>query len=273
MTKRIFRFILIGLFILVLNSFIFERYIIRFPVYEITSKKIPKSFDGYQIAVVSDLHYGFLNPEFWIHYVIRSINNKNPDLIVGLGDYVKKRNFNEELIGVWPLLKLLKAKDTEVFVNGNHDHWANHKLALSLLEESKKSLRNQTLKIKRGNDSITLGGLGDFWEDHIPIDTVFKKTNSSQFRIAIGHNPDSAESYHTEKIDLFIMGHTHGGQVRIPFLNFSPVLPVKNQKFDMGLKKTKWDELVFISAGIGWSILPIRFNCPSEVPILILRHE
>ncbi|MDX1959493.1 MAG: metallophosphoesterase [Leptospiraceae bacterium] len=261
------------IFIILFNSFILERYFIRFPVYEIESNKIPKSFDGYKIAVVSDLHYGFLNPDFWIKYVIQSINKKNPDLIVGVGDYVKKENYDQELIHVWKLLKLLKAKDTEVFVNGNHDHWANHELSISLLEESNKSLRYKTLDITRGNDKITLGGLGDFWEDHIPIDFVFKDSDPNIFRIALAHNPDSADTFHEEKIDLFITGHTHGGQVRIPFLNYSPILPVTNKNYDLGIKKSIYDELVFISAGIGWSIIPIRFNCPTEVPIIILRNK
>ncbi|ABZ92785.1 Phosphohydrolase [Leptospira biflexa serovar Patoc strain 'Patoc 1 (Ames)'] len=271
--KRIFKFILIFLLILFFNSFIFERYYVRFPIYEIESTKIPKSFDGYKIAVVSDLHYGFLNPEVWIRNVIGSTNEQNPDLIVGLGDYVKNRNFDEELISVWKLLPLLKGNDTEVFVNGNHDHWANHTLSLRLLEESKKSLRNRTLEIKRGKEKMIIGGLGDFWEDHIPIDHIFQHTDPKHFRIAIAHNPESADTSHKESIDLFITGHTHGGQVRIPFLQLSPILPVQNKNYDLGIQHSIFNEMVFISAGIGWSILPLRFNCPSEVPILILRHK
>ncbi|TGK51277.1 metallophosphoesterase [Leptospira bouyouniensis] len=271
--KRIFKFLLFSLLILFFNSFFFERYYVRFPIYEIESTRIPKNFDGYKIAIVSDLHYGFLNPEFWIRYVIGSINEQNPDLIVGLGDYVKKRNFDEELIHVWKLLPLLKAKDREVFVNGNHDHWANHSLSLRLLEESKKSIRNRIFEIKLGNEKIILGGLGDFWEDHIPIDQIFQHTDPKQFRIAIAHNPESADTPHTVSIDLFITGHTHGGQVRIPFIQHSPILPVQSKKYDLGIRNSIFNEMVFISAGIGWSILPLRFNCPSEVPILILKHK
>ncbi|EMY71301.1 Ser/Thr phosphatase family protein [Leptospira vanthielii serovar Holland str. Waz Holland = ATCC 700522] len=199
------KFILVSLFVLLFNSFFLERYYVRFPIYDIESTKIPKSFDGYKIAVVSDLHYGFLNPEFWIRYVIESTNQQNPDLIVGIGDYVKKRNFDEELVQIWKLLPLLKGKDAEVFVNGNHDHWVNHLLSLRLLEESKKSIRNKSLEIKRGDEKIIIGGLGDFWEDHIPIDQIFKHTDPKQFKIALAHNPESADTPHTESIDLFIV--------------------------------------------------------------------
>lgn len=251
MKIKLIKLFLILLCLILLNSLFIERYFIRFPEYEIHSNKIPKSFDGYKIAVVSDLHYGFLVPEFWIKHTLHSINNKSPNLIVGIGDYVKKRNFDHELIKAWNLLTILDAKDGEFFVNGNHDHWANSILAIKLLEESGKSIRNKQIALKRENDTIIIAGLGDFWEDHIPIDNVFKDSDPNLYRIALAHNPDSSNTTHFEKIDLFITGHTHGGQVRIPFLNWSPILPVKDKNFDIGLKKSKYNEPVFISAGIG----------------------
>ncbi|TGL88628.1 phosphohydrolase [Leptospira congkakensis] len=260
-------------FLILVNSLFVERYLVRMPVYEIESNKIPKSFDGYRIAVLSDLHYGFLVPEFWIANTLNKINEQNPDLIVGIGDYVKKRNFDQELINVWKLLGILKAKDGELFVNGNHDHWANHNLSLKLLEESGKSARNRIVFINKGVDQIAIAGLGDYWEDHIPIDDVLRGSSQKDFRIVLAHNPDSANAPHSGKIDLFIAGHTHGGQVRIPFLNKSPVLPVQDKNFDIGIKKSKYNELVFISAGVGWSIIPVRFYCPVEVPIIVLRSK
>ncbi len=61
------------------------------------------------------------------------------------------------------------------------------------------------------------------------------------------------------------------GQVRIPFLDYAPTLPVKNKMYDRGFKMNSKGEAVFISAGVGWSILPVRFFCPAEIPILTLR--
>ncbi|EMO10832.1 hypothetical protein LEP1GSC137_1076 [Leptospira borgpetersenii str. Noumea 25] len=87
----------------------------------------------------------------------------------------------------------------------------------------------------------------------------------------MSHNPDASNTKHEEKVDLFLAGHTHGGQVRIPIFDFSPILPVKDSNFDVGFKKNKFGEDIFISAGIGWSILPIRFFCPPEVPLIVLR--
>ncbi|AAN47649.2 metallophosphoesterase [Leptospira interrogans] len=264
-------YVILILFLVGVNCFIIERYWVRFQEYEFKSDKVTKDFDGYKIAVVSDLHYGFLNPEFWVRWVIKRVNSQNADLVVGLGDYVKKRNTDVELLKVWPILKELKAKDGAYFVNGNHDHWANDKLSLELLEKSGRSIRNKNIVIRRNISKFILAGIGDFWEDRADIDKVLSGTFSKDLRIVLSHNPDSSNTKHKEKVDLFLTGHTHGGQVRIPFFNFSPVLPVKDSNFDIGFKKNKFGEDVFISAGIGWSILPIRFFCPSEISLIVLR--
>lgn len=259
--------------LLVFDSLILERYLVRFPEYDFVSEQIPEDFDGYRIAILSDLHLGFLDPEIWIQWVIHETNDKNPDMIVGLGDYVKKRNNKEELIRVWPLLLTLKAKDNVFFVNGNHDHWANDKLALKLLEASQKSLRNQSKTIYRQNSQITIAGLGDLWTDEVNIDHALSAARVSNFKLMLTHNPDASETKHKTKVNLYLAGHTHGGQVRIPFLDYSPVLPIQSRYLDKGFRKNKFNEDVFVSAGIGWSILPIRFYCPSEVPIITLRSR
>ncbi|MBM9589874.1 metallophosphoesterase [Leptospira sp. 201903075] len=267
------KYIIWFLLFLFVNSFFIERYIVRFPEYEFYSERIPKEFDGFKIAVVTDLHYGFLNPEFWIQHLVSKTNDLKPDVIVGLGDYVKKRNRDVELLAVWPILNQFSSKEKVLFVNGNHDHWANHKLSLKLLEESGKSVRNKEILIQKKNQQIAFLGLGDYWEDHFEIDSVNSSQSDQIFRIVLAHNPDSTNTKHTTKVDLFLAGHTHGGQVRIPFFEYSPVLPVADKSLDQGFKKNRFGEDVFISSGIGWSIIPIRFYCPAEIPIIVLRSK
>ncbi|EQA64654.1 metallophosphoesterase [Leptospira alexanderi] len=269
--RKIRFYVIVVLFFIGVNCLFIERYWVRFQEYEFKSDKVAKDFDGYKIAVVSDLHYGFLNPEFWIRWVIEEINSRNVDLIVGLGDYVKKRDTDTELLKVWPILKELKAKDGVYFVNGNHDHWANDGLSLELLERSGRSIRNKNVIIQRKASKFILAGVGDFLEDRTDIDKALSGTFHKDFRIVLSHNPDASNTKHEEKVDLFLAGHTHGGQVRIPIFDLSPILPVEDSNFDVGFKKNKSGEDVFISAGIGWSILPIRFFCPAEVPLIVLR--
>ncbi len=87
-------------------------------------------------------------------------------------------------------------------------------------------------------------------------------------RIVLAHNPGQC----TARTDLIISGHTHGGQVIIPFMG-SPILPVRNKNYSHGIKKSDKNTTVFISKGIGWSICPVRFNCHPEIAILELIPE
>lgn len=267
------RFFLYAILIIFLDSFVFERYFVHFPESEFYSKDLPVEFDGYKIAVVTDVHYGFLDPGSWIDWVFNRTNQKNPDAIVGLGDYVKLRRTNTEILHVWPILKNLKAKDGEFFVLGNHDHWANEKLSLSFLEKSKKSIRHKYKIIQRGKAKLVIAGTGDYWEDEVGIDKALKGSPKDAFRIVATHNPDASDTKHSEKVNLFLAGHTHGGQVRIPILGISPVLPVKKKNYDLGFHTNLFQEDIFISAGVGWSIFPIRFFCRAEVPIIVLRKS
>ena len=87
----------------------------------------------------------------------------------------------------------------------------------------------------------------------------------------LAHNPDTVDTNFKTRVDLVISGHTHGGQVNIPFFG-PPILPVNNKLYSSGLVKTKKTNL-YISKGLGWSIFPIRFNCYPEISILKLQRE
>ncbi len=267
------KYILLSVLYLIFHCFFLERYWVRFPTIEIRDANIPKEFDGYSIAVVTDVHYGFLDPLIWIRWSFQRLHSRNPDLIVGVGDYVKKKKFDDELKTIWPLLQTLEAKDGVLFVNGNHDHWANDTLARELLQKSNSSLEGTTKLISRQGSQIRLAGLGDFWENPISIDSVLKNLPQDLYTIVLTHNPDSVDQKHKSKVDLYISGHTHGGQVRIPIWDYAPLVPVKNRNYDLGLQTNRSGEKVFISGGMGWSILPIRFFCPAEIPILVLRSS
>ena len=208
---------LISLILLFYSTFI-ERYLLFTNEYEIEFRNLPDEFDGMKILVISDLHYGFLMPELWIKYIINRANSYNPDVIVGVGDYVKKRNSSDELRIAWKYLNKLHAKEGVYFVNGNHDHWADEKIALELLENSKNSIRHKHKIIQREDAKIVVAGAGDFWEDELGIDLGLKGVPTKTFTIVIAHNPDSADLPYENRVDLFISGHTHGGQVILPFV-------------------------------------------------------
>ena len=104
------------------------------------------------------------------------------------------------------------------------------------------------------------------------IDTLVERIPAGECRIVLAHNPDTADTVEHAAIDLFISGHTHGGQVTVPFLR-TKVLPVKNKNYSSGLKQSAKRHPVFISRGIGWSIIPLRVRCSPEIAVITLTNQ
>jgi predicted MPP superfamily phosphohydrolase len=245
-----------------------ERNIVRINRYRMPLANLPPSFHGFTIAHLTDLHLGFLVSESFIEGIVHKANKLQTDLIVCTGDYVHKRNSIEEIEKVWPILSKLKARYGVYSVLGNHDHWADTARSLYWLERTKQNLRHKCKPIYKGKDRIIIGGAGDYWEDKLKIDKAFSCSDENECRLLLSHNPDSVDTEFNTPLSLVLSGHTHGGQVVIPFLG-PPMLPVKNKDYSSGLIVTRRTQL-FISRGIGWAIYPIRFNCYPEIAVLEL---
>jgi len=249
-------------------SFYIERQTVLVNRYRIPLNDLPPAFHGFTIAHLTDLHLGYLVSEAFIEEIVQRTNRLNVDVIVCTGDYVHERNTLAEIDKVWPILGKLTAKDGVYSVLGNHDHWADTLKSLYWLERSGQNIRHQSKAIYRGKQRIVIGGAGDFWGDKLNIDQAFAGSDENDCRILLAHNPDSVDSDFKTPLSLTLSGHTHGGQVVIPFWG-PPRLPVENKRYSSGLITTPRTQL-FISKGIGWAILPVRFNCYPEIAVLEL---
>jgi len=246
-----------------------ERYLILTNRYVIEVPNLPQAFSRFRIVHLTDFHYGALVPLAVIRHVIRRANALQRDLTVCTGDFVHERNSTTQIDAVWPLLGQLKAPLGVYSVLGNHDHWADTMRSQHWLSETGQDLRHKTKVIERGGERLWIVGAGDLWEDHQNLDKVMRGIPEADCRIVLAHNPDTADSRFSSRIDLMISGHTHGGQVVIPFVG-PPVLPVDNKAYSSGLKTSPRGMRVFISKGIGWAICPVRCNCPPEIAVLEL---
>lgn len=249
-----------------------ERYIVQTNIYRIAVPNLPKAFSGFRIVQLTDLHLGFLVPPELIQGVVERANALKPDLIVCTGDYVHERNSTKQIDQVWPILSTLSAPAGVCSVLGNHDHWADTGQSDYWLKRTGQNLRHKVFPIEREKQRLWLAGAGDLLEDHMDLDGMLNKVPDDECRIVLAHNPDSADTAYSRRIDLMISGHTHGGQVRIPFVG-PPILPVNNKNYSSGLKRSLRGAKVFISKGIGWTLFPIRFNCSPEIVVLELTPE
>lgn len=250
-------------------SVFIERYIVLTNTYRIPVPNLPKAFSGFRIVHLTDLHYGFLVPHGLIRSVVARANRIESDLIVCTGDYVHEKKATGQIDAVWPLMGELDAPSGVFSVLGNHDHWADTNRSRYWLTQTGQDLNHRTHSIKRDGSKLWVAGAGDLWEDHRSLDGLLSGIPESDCRIVLGHNPDTADTDFSSRVDLLISGHTHGGQVNIPFVG-TPILPVRNKTYSSGLKSSPRGTNVFISRGIGWAIYPVRFNCFPEIAVLEL---
>ena len=247
-----------------------ERNMVQVNQYRIPTPFLPESFHGFRVVHLTDLHLGFLVSASFIESVVKKANALMPDIIVCTGDYVHDRHSKAEIDTVWPILANLRARHGVYSILGNHDHWADADRSLDWLEKSGQNVRHKCKAIYKGNDRIVIGGSGDFWEDDLNIDQAFAASDGDDCRILLAHNPDSVDTEFQTPLSLVLSGHTHGGQVSLPFYG-PPVLPVRNKRYSSGLIETDAVKL-FISRGIGWAIYPVRLNCYPEIAVLELTQ-
>jgi hypothetical protein len=252
-----------------------ERYLVRCTFYQITVPHLPPAFEGLRIAHLTDLHFGRLVPLSFIQRVVNQTNRLGADVIVCTGDYVHDTHTTESIDLVWPVLAELKAPMGVYAVLGNHDHWADFNRSLFWLRKSGQDCYKKAVRLERRGDALWLGGAGDAYEDDHGIDATFASVPDQACKICLAHNPDTVDETYQTRVDLFLCGHTHGGQIWMPIFNrpFSDAqLPVQNKDYVSGFIRSGHKRL-FISRGIGWAVLPIRFNCPPEIAVLELTAE
>jgi predicted MPP superfamily phosphohydrolase len=236
--------------------------------YKIPIADLPPSFNSFTLAHLTDIHLGSFVSKSFVEEIVHNTNMLKPDAIVCTGDYVLGSDTTEQIDSVWPILSKLKARYGVYSVLGNHDHHADLNRSLYWLEKSGQNIRHKCKPIYKGKERIIIGGSGDYWYDRLDIDKTFSCSDERDCRLLLSHNPDAIDTQFDTPLSLVLSGHTHGGQVVIPFFG-PPILPVKNKKYSSGLITTAKTKL-FISKGVGCSGLPVRFNCYPEIAILEL---
>ena len=255
---------------------------------KINLKRLPYAFDGLKVGQITDIHAGPLVPSELIREGVDLIMEKRPDLIVLTGDFVsgatkilwtsyggfKQRHYNycmEELAR-------LKAPLGVFAVLGNHDFWSGPqvvaKVARGLESIGVRVLRNEAILVERKGQHLYIVGVDDYWESSYSLTKALKGIPENACRILLSHNPDVNEDIEnlSERIDFIISGHTHGGQVVLPFMGALYIPSPYGQKYRAGLVRDG-ERQTYISRGLGLFFVPVRINCPADVTVLTLRQE
>lgn len=238
-------------------------------------RRIPKSFSGFKMVQLSDIHAGYwMTPERFKN-IIEIVNEQSPDLVAITGDFILKYGGLQDnkpvLENHADIYKGLTDKYSTVAVLGNHDHWYDALRVVDFLEEcGVRILINSFISIERQGELFHIAGVDDVYEGKDDIDAIIAKLPEDGGAILLSHEPDFAdESAATGRFDLQISGHSHGGQVNIPL--FGPlVLPYLGKKYHTGLYKIG-DMYQYTNRGVGMSIPSVRFNCRPEITVFTLE--
>lgn len=248
--------------------------------YFVKSNSIPSKFDGYKIVQISDLH----NKVFPLKNkkLVENIKNEKPDVIFITGDIIDRRIYSEEKALL--LIKQLKKVAPIYYVTGNHEAWSEKFLHLQgeLSKNGVIVLRNKGVKVKRGNDVISILGVDDpgfstrkSKENYNIVKEEIQNIKEEEvYSILLSHRPELFSLYVDEKIDLVFTGHAHGGQVMLPFIG-GIIAPNQgfNPKYYKGTYKDKNTSMV-VSRGLGnTSIAPIRVLNPPELVVVTINKK
>lgn len=235
--------------------------------YTVPVQNLPAAFEGFTILHLSDLH----DKQFGKEQVelLGLIRQQKYDIIAITGDLVDKRNPRLE-----PGLELIRGlKDKPVyFVPGNHEWWSGYEMRDMLVRLGVRVLENRAEKLSFGQDHIWLLGVDDPYLGKDDLQAALKETGGEAGpKVLLAHAPEIFQTAVKEKVDIVLVGHTHGGQIRIPVVG-AVVVPGQGllPKFDYGLY-TGGVTRMLITGGLGESVLPIRFNMPPEIVLVTLK--
>lgn len=236
--------------------------------------KLPRlhpAFSGFRLAQISDLHMGgWMNRER-LDKVVQLVMDEAPDAVAVTGDYLLGRGWDEEraaaLEDACAALQPLVDTSPVFTVMGNHDYWTNIKeirpklRAAGLLE-----LSNEVHTLRRGAASLHICGLDDVYAGEQRLDLVLNSLPSDGAAILLCHEPDYADVTSTaNRFDLQISGHSHGGQVVIPYYGVVHT-PRHGRKYPLGQYQVG-TMIQYTNRGVGMARLPVRFNCRPEITV------
>ena len=236
-----------------------------------------KTLTGLKIAVLSDIHVGPYKRTEFIHKIVTSVEKLNPDLVLLVGDFVYGVDRNSSALFE---LKELGSKYPCFAVLGNHDYriiedtYASDpkqaERVRNLLEEMGINvLKDNRVLLNVKDNKFWLLGLDEYWYEGSTPEKAFMDLPSDGFpRLVLAHNPNMIDKIEKFDFDLMLSGHTHGGQIRLPFVGHIYPLPTHlGWKYDEGLFKIKNHD-VFITSGIGESGPRARLFNPPEIIVL-----
>ncbi len=225
--------------------------------------KLPAELRGLTFVQLTDIHHSNVVSCSYIRKCVDTVNILKPDFVFLTGDYVTHSpKFIKPCVEE---LSRLKAPLGIFAVPGNHDYWTDIDLLSKSLKDAGISLLiNQHETVTVRGVELTIIGLDDLWAGMPNVQKAMTGIPLNARKVLLMHNPDLFEELAPGRIEIILAGHTHGGQVRLPFLG-SLVTPSRfGSQYAKGLF-TRDGSTMYVNRGIGMVIPAVRFLCPPEI--------
>ena len=249
-------------------SVVVRRRWVRVRLLDVPVEGLPAAFDGYRIAQLSDLHLGQHHPrsagERWAAMVARL----DCDLVALTGDYVTSGTaFHDDIVAV---LTLMRGRDGVVAVMGNHDYFGD---AEGLIDRLRAGgvlvLRNQSRLLERGGACLTLAGVDDTWTRRADVPRTLSGIDPALSLIVLAHDPNLFPALALGGANLVLSGHTHWGQIGVPFSSSRYNLSRLMWKRHAGLYRDG-KSVLYVNPGLGTTGPPVRFGVAPEITVVRL---
>lgn len=242
------------------------------PDVPIPVRGLATAFDGYVIALVTDLHCGRAVPQWWLERVAERCRVLAPDLVVLGGDFVS--HARRDLQGLEAVVSGFRGRDGTVAVLGNHDHWIGPTAVSAVLERAGvELLLNRHRVLRRNGAELVVGGVDDFAHGAVRPDDALRGVPAGVPRVLVSHNPDLIEYLPRDlRVDLMLSGHTHNGQLHWPVVGPLTVPSQFGRRYLHGLHRFG-ETTLYVSAGVGTGAVPFRWGNPPELPLIRLQSS
>ncbi len=237
---------------------------------EVPIRGLDKDLDGYTIVHLSDLHIGALTPKWWGQRWVDAANGEDADAVVVTGDMVTSGvAFHEDIAD---LVGGLRGKDGVFVSMGNHDYFGEGEPLIHLLiSRGARVLRNEGLVLDRGPSAkLFLTAIDDTWTKRADLERALEARPDGVPTVLLAHDPDRFPQAVKRGIDLVLSGHTHGGQIAVPFFARHVNASKLAHHFHLGTYRDG-DSTLYVHPGLGTTGPPIRLGVAPAVVVLKLR--
>ena len=232
-------------------------------------KNLDPRLDGYRLVHLSDLHVGALTPPWWARRWIERANQEAGDAVVVTGDLVTSGvAFHEEIA---KLIGDLRGKDGVFCSMGNHDYFGEGEPLITLMRQRGATvLRNEGVVVERDGAPLFIAAIDDTWTKRADLDRALEARPENVPTVMLAHDPDRFPQIAKRGVEVVLSGHTHGGQIAMPFLARWINASKLAHHFHIGVYHDG-DSTLYVHPGLGTTGPPIRLGAAPAVVVLTLR--